>query len=140
MSALTNVWFSRRFTRFLKFYKPFVDSTITRRSKDQHNKLFEKLNNYQPKINHTTEVQPAKFQYTMILYEPDTIITKIFHKGQKLPFHWSSKIKRRIQTKLIKKCNHKWSEQSSTFNSKAKIQIYHVWFAKAQNHRFIMYL
>lgn len=31
----------------------------------------------------------------MILYEPDKIIITIFHKGQKLTFHWSLKIQKK---------------------------------------------
>ena len=44
-----------------KFYRRFVDDVISRRLKNTHDSLFEKLNNYHEKINFTIETNPRKF-------------------------------------------------------------------------------
>ena len=44
-----------------KFYRRFVDDVISRRPKNTHDSLFEKLNNYREKINFTIETNPKKF-------------------------------------------------------------------------------
>ena len=44
------------------FYKRFVDDIYTRRKKAIHDKLYERLINYHPKIKLTIEINPNKFQ------------------------------------------------------------------------------
>ena len=43
------------------FYRRFVDDTISRRKKNEHDIIFENLNKYHLKINLTIEVNPCKF-------------------------------------------------------------------------------
>ena len=49
------------------FYKRYVDDIINCRKKHEEDLLFEKLNNYHPKIKLTTEINPPKFSYTQII-------------------------------------------------------------------------
>ena len=42
----------------LTFYKRFVDDIYTKRKKGIHNKLYERLNNYQPNIKLVIELNP----------------------------------------------------------------------------------
>ena len=45
----------------LLFYRRYIDDICNRRKKSKHDELFEKLNNYHPKIKITIEVNATKF-------------------------------------------------------------------------------
>ena len=60
-----------------KFYRRFVDDVISRRLKNTHDSLFEKLNNYHEKINFTIETNP-KFLDTRLLLENDNMKTEVY--------------------------------------------------------------
>ena len=70
-----------------KFYRRFVDDVISRRLKNTHDSLFEKLNNYHEKINFTIETNPKKFLDTRLLLENDIIKTEVYRKANKFPVH-----------------------------------------------------
>ena len=63
-----------------KFYRRFVDDVVSRRLKNTHDSLFEKLNNYHEKINFTIETNPKKFLDTQLLLENDIITTEVYQK------------------------------------------------------------
>ena len=46
-----------------KFYKRYVNDIITRRTKDEVDDLFHKINTYHPNINFTIEADPSVFYF-----------------------------------------------------------------------------
>ena len=48
------------------FYRRYVNDIYTRKKKFKYDELFEKLNNYHPKIKLTFEVSPTKFLDTSL--------------------------------------------------------------------------
>ena len=84
-----------------EFYRRFVDDSITKRKKNQPDKLFEKLNAYHDNIKFTCEVQPDKFLDTKIEISNGTIVTSVYRKITKLPVHWVSKIPKKYKRNSI---------------------------------------
>ena len=54
-----------------KFYCRFLDDVISRRLRNTHDSLFEKLSSYYEKINFSIETNPEKFLDTRLLLEND---------------------------------------------------------------------
>ena len=84
-----------------KFYRRFVDHMMSRRLKNTHDSLFEKLNNYHKKINFTIETYPKKFLDTRILLENYIIKSKVYRKTNKFPVHWKLQIPKRYKRNAI---------------------------------------
>ena len=74
------------------FYRRYVDGIYNRRKKFKQDGLFEKLNNYRPKIQLTTEVSPTKFLDTSLNLNNGIYDFKVYRKTTKQLTHWSSKI------------------------------------------------
>ena len=74
------------------FYRRYVDDVYNRRKKFKQDELFEKLNNYRPKILLTIEVSPTKFLDTSLNLNNGIYDFKVYRKTTKQPTHWSSKI------------------------------------------------
>ena len=79
-----------------KFYRRFVDDVISRRLKNMHDSLFEKVNNYE-KIKFTIETNPKKILDTRLLFENDIIKTEVYGKANKFPVHWKLQIPKRYK-------------------------------------------
>ena len=77
------------------FYRRFVDDAISRRLKNTHDSLFEKLNIYHEKISLTIQTNPKKFLDTRILLGNDIIKAEVYRKANKFPVHWKSQIPKR---------------------------------------------
>ena len=99
-----------------KFYRRFVDDVISRRLKNTHDSLFEKLNNYHEKINFTIETNPRKFLDTRLLLENDNIKTEVYRKANKFPVHWKSQIPKRYKRNAINEDLYRSWRISSNFN------------------------
>ena len=84
-----------------KFYRRFVDDSITKRVKHIPDLLLEGLNNYHPRINFTIEVQPTKFLDTMLIQQDKNISTRVYRKENKFPVHWSSKVPKKYKRNAI---------------------------------------
>ena len=61
-------------------------STI-KKKKFNHDELFEKLNNYHPKIKLTAEVSQTKFLNTSLSFNSGIYDFKIYRKATKQPTH-----------------------------------------------------
>ena len=85
----------------LIFHKRFVDDIYTRRKKDIHDKLYERLNNYHPNIKLTIEPNPNKFLDTEIVESKGVIETKVYRKTTKLPVPWASNIPKTYKRNTI---------------------------------------
>ena len=83
------------------FYKRFADDIYTRRKKDIHDKLYERLNNYHPNIKLTIEINPNKFLDTEIIENEGVIETKVYRMTTKLPVPWASNIPKRYKRNTI---------------------------------------
>ena len=84
------------------FYKRYVDDIITRRKKNQPDKLLSRLMNFHPKIKFTVEVNPEKFLDTRLIFKHDGVCeTRVFRKPNKVPLHWHSKTPVRYKRNAI---------------------------------------
>ena len=70
-----------------KFYKSYVDGTITKRTKNATNdELFENMNSHHKNIKLTIETNPTRFPDTDFNVNPDgSVTTKVFRKPGKFP-------------------------------------------------------
>ena len=84
-----------------KFYKRFVNDIINKRGNDQPDQLFEKFNNNKVKVNYTVELCPERFLDTKVIYEQNSITTKVYRNERKLPVHWSTQILKRYERNAI---------------------------------------
>ena len=97
------------------FYRRFVDDIINRRKKNEHDIIFENLNNYRPKVNLTIEVNPCKFPDSKISNNKGNITTEVFCKTSKLPVHWSSRVPKRYKRNTVIRDLHRLKRISSNF-------------------------
>ena len=82
-----------------KFYKRFVDKTITKRKKNTDiDELFQNMNSHHPNIKLTVETNPARFLDTAFSKNLDGSVTsKVYRKPKKLPIFWNSQIPERYK-------------------------------------------
>ena len=80
-----------------KFYKRYVDDTITKRRKNTTNdELFANMNSHHKNIKLTVETNPTRFLDTAFNVNPDgSVTTKVFRKPGKFPAFWNSQIPKR---------------------------------------------
>ena len=83
------------------FYHRYVDDIYSRRKKFKHDELFEKLNNYHPKIKLTIEFSPTRFLNTSLHLNNGIYDFKAYRKTTKQPTHWSSKVPKRYKRNMI---------------------------------------
>ena len=74
------------------FYRRYVDDIHNRTKKFNHDELFEKLNNYHPKIKLTIEVSSTKFLNASFHLNNGIYDFKAYRETNKQTTHWSSKI------------------------------------------------
>ena len=109
---------------------------ISRRLKNTHDSLFEKLNSYYEKINFSIETNPEKFLDTRLLLENDIIKTEVYRKANKFPVHWKSQIPKRYKRNAINGDLHRSWRISSNFYHE-KNQIRHKFSSAGYPMRFI---
>ena len=111
------------------FYHRYVDDIITRRTKNEPDKLFKKLNEKKTKLKFTCEVQPTKFLDTVMIQQSDnTFKTAVHRKIMKVAAHWSSKVPKKYKRNAIRSDLSRAARISSNFNEEK--QIIHEKFSK----------
>ena len=103
------------------FYKRFVDDCITKRKRNEHDKLFELINNYHRNIKFTIEIQPTKFLDTKLINENGSYSTEVHRKETKLPVNWSSKTPKRYKRNAINGDLYRSYRISSNFNKEIEL-------------------
>ena len=103
------------------FYKRFVDDCITKRKRNEHDKLFELINNYHRNIKFTIEIQPTKFLDTKLINENGSYSTEVYRKETKLPVNWSSKTPKRYKRNAINGDLYRSYRISSNFNKEIEL-------------------
>ena len=85
----------------LKFYCRYVDDSYNRRSKNQPDEQFERMNKYHPNIILPVEINPMKFLDTNIYCDNNEIKCFAYPKEMKLPFHWKSVVPKHYKKNVI---------------------------------------
>ena len=108
---------------FLKnlFYCHYFDSIYSRRKKFKHHELFEKLNNYHPKIKQTIEVSPTKFLVLSLHLNNGIYDFKVHRKTTKQPTHRSSIIPKSYKCKMVLGNLHRSNRISSNISKELKL-------------------
>ena len=107
----------------LKFYKRYVDDTITKRKKNATNEeLFANMNSHHKNIKLTVETNPTRFLDTVFNVNPDgSVTTKVFRKPGKFPAFWNSQIPKRYQRNNINGDLHRAFKIASDFDAEVSI-------------------
>ena len=105
-----------------KFYKRFVDKTITKRKKNTDiDELFQNMNSHHPNIKLTAEANPARFLDTAFSKNLDgSVTTKIFSKPKKLPTFWNSQIPKRYKHNNFRGDLHSAFKIASDFDAEVQ--------------------
>ena len=87
-----------------KFYKHYIDDTITKRKKNTDiDELFQNMNSHPPNIKLTVETNPTRFLDTAFSKNLNgSVTTKVFCKPGKLPTFWNSQIPERYKQNNIR--------------------------------------
>ena len=110
-----------------KFYKRYVDDTITMRKKNtDFDELFQNMNSHHPNIKLTIETNPNRFLDTAFSKNLYGSVTNVFHKPGKLPTFWNSQIPKRYKRNSIQGDLHHAFKIASDFNAEVQTitQIY----------------
>ena len=102
------------------FYCRYIDHIYSRRKRFKNGELFEKLNNYHPKIKLTIEVSPTKFLDTSLRLNNCIYDFKVCRKTTKQPTHWSSKIPNRYKCNTMLEVLNRSNRISSNFSEEIK--------------------
>ena len=81
-----------------------------------HDELFEKINNYHPKIKLTIEVSLTDFLDTSLHLNNSIYNFRVYRKKTKQPIHWSSKIPKGYKCNMILEDLHRSNCTSSNFS------------------------
>ena len=82
----------------IKIYNNSVDDIYSKRNKSQQYILFEALNNFNPNIKLTIEVNPEKFlNIKIILNNEGVVTTQLYRKENKKAVPWVPKIPKRYK-------------------------------------------
>ena len=102
-----------------KFYKRYVDDTITKRKKNTNfDELFQNMNSPHPNIKLTVETNPTRFLDTAFSKNLDgSITTNAFCKPGKLPTFWNSQIPKRYKQNNIRGDLHGALKIASDFHA-----------------------
>ena len=98
-----------------KLYKHYFDDIYSKQTKNQPDKLFEKLNNYHSNIKLTIEVNPSKLLDTEITIKNGIIETSVVVRESKLLDHWSSTVSKKYKRNAILGDLHRVHKISSKF-------------------------
>ena len=83
------------------FYRHCVDDIYNRRKMFKHDELFQKLNNYHPKIKLIIEVIPTKSLDISLHLDNGIYDFKVYRKTTNQPTHWSLKIPKWYRRNMI---------------------------------------
>ena len=105
-----------------KFYKRFVDKTITKRKKNTDiDELFQNMNSHHPNIKLTVETNPARFLDTAFSKNLDGSVTsKVYRKPKKLPIFWNSQIPERYKRNNLRGDLHSAFKIASDFRAEVQ--------------------
>ena len=105
-----------------KFYKRYVDDTITKRKKNtDFDELFQNMNSHHPNIKLTVEINPTRFLDTAFSKNRDgSVTTNVFHKLRKLPTFWNSQIPKRYKWNNIRDDLHRAFKIASDFDAEVQ--------------------
>ena len=102
------------------FYHHYVDDIYNRRKMFKHDELFQKLNNYHPKIKLIIEVSPTKFLNISLHLNNGIYDFKIYRKTTNQPTHWSLKISKWYRRNMILGDLYQFNRISSNFSEEIK--------------------
>ena len=105
-----------------KFYKPYVDNTITKRKKNTDiDELFQNMNSHHSNIKLTVETKPNRFLDTTFSKNLDgSVTTKVSCKPGKLPTFWNSQIPERYKRNNIRCDLHRAFKIASDFDAEVQ--------------------
>ena len=105
-----------------KFYKPYVDNTITKRKKNTDiDELFQNMNSHHSNIKLTVETKPNRFLDTTFSKNLDgSVTTKVSCKPGKLPTFWNSQIPKRYKRNNIRCDLHRAFKIASDFDAEVQ--------------------
>ena len=105
-----------------KFYKGYVDDTITKRKKNtDFDELFQNMNSHYPNIKLTVETNPTRFMDTAFSKNLDgSVTTNVSHKPEKLPTFWNSQIPKRYKRNNIRGDLHRAFKIASDFDAEVQ--------------------
>ena len=105
-----------------KFYKRYVDETITKRKKNtDFDELFQNMNSHHPNIKLTVETNPTRFLDTAFSKNLDgSVTTKVFRKPGELPTFWNSQIPKRYKRNNIRGDLHRAFKIASDFHEEVQ--------------------
>ena len=105
-----------------KFYKRYVDDTITKRKKNtDFDELFQNMNSHHPNIKLTVETNPTRFLDTAFSKNLDgSVTTNVFRKPVKLPTFWNSQIPKRYVQNNIQGDLHRAFKIGSDFEAEVQ--------------------
>ena len=105
-----------------RFYRRYVDDTITKRKKNTDiDELFQIMNSHHLNIKLTVETNPTKFLDTAFSKNRDgSVTTKFFRKTGKLPTFWNSQILKRYKRNNIRGDLHRAFKIASDFDKKVQ--------------------
>ena len=83
------------------FYKRFVGNINNRGRKGQPDQLFKTFNNNHINVNYKVEVCLEMLLDTKMIYEKNSITTKVYRDKRRLPVYWSSQIPKRYNRNAI---------------------------------------
>ena len=86
-----------------QFFCLYVDDIYARRKRGDNDELGNALNNFHPNLNFTVENEPDKFLDCEFKKDDETrtFSTRVFHKPNKFPMHWSSQSPRRYKRNAL---------------------------------------
>ena len=108
-----------------KFYRRYVDNTVTKRKENTgDDELFPNLNSHHKNMKLTIESNPTRFLDTAFNVNPDgSVTTKVFQKPEKFPAFWSSQIRKMYKWNNINDDLHRAFKIFSDFDAEVSIII-----------------
>ena len=102
-----------------KFYKRYVDDTITKRKKNtDFDELFQNMNSHHPNIKLTVETNPTRFLDTAFSkYLDGSVTVNVLHEPGKLPSFWNSQIRKIYKGNNIRGDLHRAFKIASHFDA-----------------------
>ena len=108
-----------------KFYRRYVDNTVTKRKENAGNdELFPNMNSHHKNMKLTIESNPTRFLDTAFNVNPDgSVTTKVFQKPEKFSAFWSSQIRKLYKRNNINDDLHRAFKIFSDFDAEVSIII-----------------
>lgn len=96
---LSDIYITRTENELKKplFCRRIVDGMENRRKKKKNNSFFQKLDNYDPKINLIIEENLSKFLDAKIVNNNDSITIEVYKKTSKQSLYWPFRLTKRFK-------------------------------------------